>query len=158
MMSDLTTPLVETWRINSRILIYEMDAIATETLADRGATKGRSVGEMLAHIHNVRLMWLQSAAPDLLKGLSKIEKEAADDKALLRSSLQASAEAIASLIETAQQNGGKVKGFKPHVQAFVGYLIGHEFYHLGEIGVALQQSGHPLDRKTAFGIWEWGSR
>jgi uncharacterized damage-inducible protein DinB len=150
--------LIETWRINSRIVIYVLDAIAPEVLLDRGATKGRSAGEMLAHIHNVRLMWLQSAAPALLSSLSKIEKENASDHSLLRSSLEASAEAIASLIETAQQNGGKVKGFKPHAQAFVGYLIGHEFYHLGEVGVALQQSGHPLDKKTAFGMWEWGTR
>ena len=154
-MSD---PLVETWQINSRISIYVLDAIAPEALIDKGTAKGRNSGEMLAHIHNVRLMWLQSAAPDLLKGLSKIEKDSAGDKSLLRSSLEASASAITGLIATAQQNGGKVKGFKPHVQAFVGYLIGHEFYHLGEVGVVLQQSGHPLDKKIAFGIWEWGVR
>ena len=154
-MSD---PLVETWQINSRISIYVLDAIAPEALIDKGTAKGRNPSEMLAHIHNVRLMWLQSAAPDLLKGLSKIEKEDAGDKSLLRSSLEASANAIAGLIETAQKNGGKVQGFKPHVQAFVGYLIGHEFYHLAEVGITLQQSGHPLDKKTSFGIWEWGTR
>lgn len=29
------------------------------------ASKGRTVAEQLAHLHNVRLTWLQSAAPDL---------------------------------------------------------------------------------------------
>ena len=53
---------------------------------------------------------------------------------------------------------GKIKGFKPHPQAFTGYLIAHESFHQGEIGVALHQSGRPLDKKTAFGMWEWGTR
>ena len=39
-----------------------------------------------------------------------------------------------------------------------GYLIAHESYHHGEIGVALAQLGHPLDKKAAFGMWEWGVR
>jgi uncharacterized damage-inducible protein DinB len=112
---------------------------------------------MFAHIHNVRLMWLQSAAPTLLAGLNKIEKEQAVDKALLRTALAASADAIAQLIEQALPTG-KVKGFKPHATAFVGYLIAHEAYHQGEIGVALQQGGHPLDKKVAYGMWEWGVR
>jgi hypothetical protein len=53
---------------------------------------------------------------------------------------------------------GKIKGFKPHPHAFASYLIAHEHYRLGEIGVALTQSGYPLDKKTAFGMWEWGVR
>jgi hypothetical protein len=28
----------------------------------------------------------------------------------------------------------------------------------GDLGGALAQSGHPLDRKTACGMWEWGVR
>jgi uncharacterized damage-inducible protein DinB len=41
--------------------------------------------------------------------------------------------------------GGKIRGFKPHAAAFLGYLISHESHHRGEIGMVLAQSGHPLD-------------
>jgi uncharacterized damage-inducible protein DinB len=54
--------------------------------------------------------------------------------------------------------GGKVKGFKPHVVAFVGYLISHESHHRGQIGWTLKNTGHPLSQKTAYGLWEWGVR
>lgn len=148
--------LVDTWAIHNRIHLYVLDSIAPEALGGVSASKGRSVGEQFAHIHNVRLMWLQAAAPDLLEGLEKVEKTAVD-KDLLRRSLEQSGRAVESLLRRGFE-AGKIKGFKPHPAAFLGYLISHESYHRGEIGMILTQSGHPLDKKIAFGMWEWGVR
>lgn len=150
--------LAETWAINNRINIYLLDAIVPEALSGVSTSKGRNVGEQFAHMHNVRLMWLEPAAKDLMEGLVKIEKEAALDKDLLKRSLEASGTAIETLISRSEAAGGKVKGFKPHVTAFLGYLCAHEGYHRGEIGIILHQSGHKLDQKIAYGIWEWGVR
>ncbi|MDL1897679.1 hypothetical protein FBQ82_15565 [Anaerolineae bacterium CFX7] len=155
-MSD--NALVETWNIHNRIHLYVLDALKPDALAGAALSKGRSVGQQFAHIHNVRLAWLNASAPELMKGLKKIEKEAEKDKARLKKSLDESGEAIAALIEKSGAANGKVKGFKPHVTAFVGYLISHESYHRGEIGILLTQSGNPLDKKTAYGMWEWGVR
>jgi uncharacterized damage-inducible protein DinB len=62
------------------------------------------------------------------------------------------------LLVKAIANSGKVKNFKPHATAFLGYLISHESHHRGQIGWTLKHSGHPLDQKIAFGLWEWGVR
>lgn len=150
--------LIETWQINNRIDLYLLAAIPEENLPDTLTSKGRSAGEQFAHIHSVRLMWLKAALPDALKGLEKIEKENAHDKKLLQSSLAASGEAVEKIIENAAQNNGKVKGFKPHVTAFVGYLAAHDAHHRSQAIIALKQSGHKLDQKILYGIWEWGSR
>src|SRR5258705_13919618 len=66
--------LLETWEIHNRINLYLLDAVEPAALVSLSASKGRTVGEQFAHIHNVRLMWLKSAAPELLAGVGENEK------------------------------------------------------------------------------------
>ena len=150
--------LLETWEIHNRINLYLLEAVDAQSLGSHSASKGRSVGEQFAHVHNVRLMWLKSAAPELLKGLNKIENEQANDKKLLAQSLTDSGKAIGALLAQSVEAGGKVKGFKPHATAFLGYLISHESHHRGQIALTLKQAGKPVDKKISYGLWEWGVR
>jgi uncharacterized damage-inducible protein DinB len=150
--------LLETWAIHNRINLYLLDAIPDEALGAALAAKGRTVFDLFAHIHNVRLMWLKSAVPALLAGLQKIEAKGTGDRGQLRSALEASGNAVEQLLRQGLATGGKIKGFKPHAVAFLGYLIAHESHHRGQIGWALKFSGHPLDQKTAYALWEWGVR
>jgi uncharacterized damage-inducible protein DinB len=153
--------LVETWAIHNRINLYLLDAIPDEAMG-LALPKCRTVYDQFAHIHNVRLMWLKPAAPELLAGLEKLETKTGGTKDQVRAALEASGKAVESLLCKAfaamPEAGGKVKGFKPHAVAFLGYLISHESHHRGQIGWTLKQSGHPLDQRTAFGLWEWGVR
>ena len=159
MFADMANDqLLETWQIHDRINLYLLDAVDAASLVSHSASKGRSVGEQFAHIHNVRLMWLKSAAPELLKGLIKVENEQANDKKLLAKSLTDSGKAIGNLLAQSLEAGGKVRGFKPHAAAFLGYLISHESHHRGQIALSLKQAGKPLDKKIGYGLWEWGVR
>lgn len=150
--------LLETWEIHNRVNLYLLDSILPEHLSDLSASRGRTVGEQFAHIHNVRLMWLKQAAPELMGQLAKIEKEQATNKLLLENAINESALAMKMLLSKSIESGGKIKGFKPHVTAFLGYLISHESHHRGQIALSLKQSNHPVTKKISFGIWEWGVR
>lgn len=133
-----------------------MNAIEEEHLSSISLSKGRTVGEHFAHIHNVRLMWLKEAMPELLTTVEKIEKEKITKKILIEQ-LNKSSIAISNMLEKAIVDG-KLKGFKPHPTAFLGYIISHESHHRGQIVLCMKQSGHPVDKKTLFGLWEWGTK
>lgn len=148
--------LIDTWQINNRINLYLINAIEESSFGFTSASKGRTVGEQLAHIHNVRLMWLNAAMPELMSAVKKIEKENII-KALIIDQYNKSAEAISQVINRGLAEG-KIKNFRPHPVAFVGYLISHEGHHRGQVILSLKQAGHPLDKKILYGIWEWGSR
>ncbi len=148
--------VISTWQIHNRINMYLLDAIAEEHLGDTASSKGRTVGEQLAHMHNVRLMWLKASEPALLDGLDKLEKDNLT-KAGLTAAFNASSAAIEQLLIQGFE-AGKIKGMKPYPMTFLGYMISHESHHRGQVVLALKQSGHPVDKKVLFGMWEWGTR
>lgn len=156
---NLAEQFVDSWHIHNRIVYYLMDAIPPEALSSVASSGGRTVGQMLAHVHNVRLMWLEVSAPKLMEGLAKIPARKSDtfEKVQLRAALEASEAAMAALFQSGFESG-KIKEAKPHPAAFYSYFVAHEWYHIGEIGITLTQAGFPLEDKIAYGIWEWAKR
>jgi uncharacterized damage-inducible protein DinB len=47
-----------------------------------------------------------------------------------------------------------VKGFRPDVAGFLGYLIAHDAHPRGQITMLARQLGHHLPQKAMFGMWE----
>ncbi|MBE7531144.1 MAG: hypothetical protein HND44_23260 [Chloroflexi bacterium] len=148
-------PIATAWQTHGRLNLEFVAAIPAEALAARLNDKGRSVGAILAHLHHNRLAWLEPAAPDLMAGVAKVDKEGMVDTAVLLTALPTSADAIAALLTRSLAAGGKVKGFGGQAASFFGYLVAHESYHHGEIGLILGHTGFALDNKTAYGLWNW---
>lgn len=150
--------IAEAWEIHCRITLFLSSGIEDSALQDSASKRGRTVSDHFIHIHNVRLMWLKSAAPDLSEGLTKIEKSDLIGKDALTIALKESGAAMAALLRKSLSEGGRIKGFKPNVIAFLGYLISHESFHMGKVDMTLRLSDHPVDDKTHYGMWEWGVR
>jgi uncharacterized damage-inducible protein DinB len=149
--------LIDTWAISHRMNEFLLTGIKQEYLADLPAAKGRSVGAQFAHIHNVRLLWIKAAAPDLLSRSSRIDTDQPITKQVLLDAFEKSTEQITELLQRGLDTG-RIKGFKPHPEAFLGYMIAHESHHRGQIIMTLKQNGHLPDKKILYGLWEWGVR
>ena len=154
--------LREAWGVHCRIITFLLDNVTTEALSSLPAgMKGRSVGEMFAHIHNMRLMWLE-ITPKLMDGLAKIPVKSNADKeaitkTILAASLEASGEAMAKLLQDAAAKG-KVPSYKRSPLTFYSYMVAHEWYHHGEICMTLTQAGYRLPDEVLYGLWEWDKK
>jgi uncharacterized damage-inducible protein DinB len=154
----LDAQLVDSWNINNRINLYLLDAVPIEVLPSVPVgMKGRSVAEIFAHLHNVRLMWLENAAPERMVANLPIKSKADKDGLTadaLRFALTASGEQMAALFEQGAA-AGKIRNVSPHVVDFFSYLISHEGYHRGEICMTLTLAGHKLPDEVLYGLWDW---
>jgi uncharacterized damage-inducible protein DinB len=151
---SLCDHLLETWRINHRINLFLLESLTHDQLKVK-VDKSKSVAGHFAHQHNVRLMWIKAAGPELLSGLEKLEDGATLGE--IASAQTASALATEKLILEGLAVG-RIKNFKPHPTAFVGYLIAHEAFHRSQAELSLRQAGFPVSDKVGYGLWEWGSR
>ena len=150
-MSDFT--LADTWHLSNRVNLMLLDQLTDRQLAYAANPHARSIADQFAHLHNVRLMWLEVQAPAAAKRLRKIGKGAAT-KESLREALQASAGALGESIAAAE-GGGKLKGAKRGPVAFTGYILAHEGHHRGQIILHLKHAKMPVDRSVGYSIWEW---
>jgi uncharacterized damage-inducible protein DinB len=149
----LLSALATSERIN-QFLLERLPARAWR--AEPPGGEGRTIAAIVAHLHNVRLMWLKAAgtARKLPAQLDKAKVTAAQ----ARKGLAASHEAVAALVRDSLAGGGKVKNFPPDVTAFVAYLIAHDAHHRGQICMLSRQAGYRLPNEVTFGMWEWNAR
>lgn len=151
----LPEALLSAFDTNERINQYLIENLPTEAWrADPPANKGRDIASIVAHMHNVRLMWLKAAGGKVPEKLVK-EKVTAAQAA---KALEESRAALHDLLKSSLETDGRIKGFRPDVVGFVGYLIAHDAHHRGQITMLARQTGYPISQKAMFGMWEWGVR
>jgi uncharacterized damage-inducible protein DinB len=154
---SLPQALLTSFDTNDRINLYMIENLPAQAWrAEPPAGKGRTIAAIVAHLHNVRVMWLKAAAkgseiPEQLDRTRVTPVHAAR-------ALEQSREALSAVLQSALLSGGRVKGFRPDVAGFFGYLIAHDAHHRGQICMLARQIGHPLPQKAMFGMWEWSTR
>ncbi len=152
---DLPSALLYAFDTNEKVNQFMLDQTpAAAWRAEPPAGKGRTIAAIVAHIHNVRVMWLKAAA----KG-SKIPDQLDRSRVTVAGAKKGLAESHAALravIESSLKSDGRIKGFPPDVASFVGYLIAHDAHHRGQVMMLARQTGNPLPQSVQFGMWEWG--
>jgi uncharacterized damage-inducible protein DinB len=153
----LPEALLNAFNTNDRINHYLIDNLPRSAWMGKPLEgKGRSIPAIVAHMHNVRVMWLKASARSS-RIPAKLDRSKVSPMQALRG-LEQSRQALGVVISSALTGDGRVKGFRPDVAGFLGYLIAHDAHHRGQITMLARQMGYPLPQKAMFGMWEWGSR
>jgi uncharacterized damage-inducible protein DinB len=153
----LDKALVEAFAVNERMNQFLLENLDEEAWrAEPPGGKGRTIAAIVAHIHNVRHMWLSVSA----KG-SEIPRKLdrwTVSRAQARLALAKSGEAMRRLLEASLSSGGRVKDFPPGIVAFFAYAISHDAHHRGQICQLARQAGFPLSNEATHGMWDWTKR
>ena len=141
---------------NNRVNLYLVQNLSDAAWrAEPPGKKGRNIASMVAHIHNVRLMWLKAAGVTTLP--AKLDPESVT-KPQAMEALEESWKAIEDALRPSLNADGRFKGFKPDVVSFFAYLVAHDAHHRGQITMLARQLEHPVSQSVRFGMWEWGTR
>ena len=111
---DPVTAFMSAYAANQRInqyLLESLDEAIWQVVPPEG--KGRSIASIVAHMHNVRWMWLKAIQGDANLPAKLDPESVAPDQA--RTALDESYRAIAAVLEASLRGDGQVKGFKPDV-------------------------------------------
>ena len=148
--------LLEAWRTNNRISRFLIERISDEgmgsTLSKHG---GRTVAGQFAHMHNNRVWQLQKRAKDLAEGLEVFATKTSPAREELIAAFEASGAAVEAFLSDVFEEKPKRRGFKRGLATTLAYFVAHESHHRGSILLTLKQSGHRLDQKISYAIWDW---
>jgi uncharacterized damage-inducible protein DinB len=153
----LAEALLAAFDTNDRINQYLLDSLPAEAWrAEPPGKKGRDVAGVVAHMHNVRVMWLKATkseveVPEQLDRFTVTPAQA-------KKGLESSRASLHEVLRLSLASDGRIKGFRPDVAGFFGYLIAHDAHHRGQITMLARQVGHAIPQKATFGMWEWGVR
>jgi uncharacterized damage-inducible protein DinB len=156
-MFDAVDAVLAAYATNNRINEYLIRNLPADVWrVNPSGGKGRDIASIVAHMHNVRLMWLKAATggttlPAKLEGSDFGPDQAID-------ALASSHQAMHELLTSSLKSDGRIKGFKPDAASFLGYLIAHDAHHRGQVSLLARQLGHPLPQSAMYGMWEWGTR
>ena len=169
-MPPLTDPgatLLAAWRTNSRVTAYlveHLPAVLWDTPVP-GAPR-RTVRRILAHLHNVRCMWLKTLGREHGLAIPASVDPRTVARHELLSALERSSRGIEALLELGIAAGGHLPPSKayvwrnlpldvPHVLT---YFAAHEGHHRGQIVILARQLGHRLPTEISAGLWQWTTR
>ncbi len=154
---NLPEALLQAFATNERINQFLLENLDdNHWSAEPPSGEGRTVGAIVAHLHNVRHMWLMVSGKG--KGIPpKLDRSSCTRKQAMVA-LKKSHRALEQVLKDSLSSGGQIKDFRPDVASFVGYLIAHDAHHRGQICQLVRQMGHRLPMEVSFGMWDWGKR
>lgn len=140
----LLDALLDSWDRSNRILVNLLRILPAGALDIRPRPDSPSVGELFAHAHYCRLVFVAEDAPEFARPVPEQEWVAADSGHHLAEQLNDSAKAVREAVRGRLASGQAMDLHYDHPILMLQHLIWHEGYHHGQIKLTLKLAGRPL--------------
>jgi uncharacterized damage-inducible protein DinB len=152
---DLRQVMVESYAVNERmyqLVLQHLDPAAWRAKLPGG--KGRTIADIVVHVHNVRRKWLRLSDPKgkVPAAIHRTGCTQSEARTALAESGARCGEMIAE-VATFHRDGWARPW--PAGAAMVAYMITHDAHHRGQICMLAHQLGFPLPAPASYGIWAW---
>jgi uncharacterized damage-inducible protein DinB len=152
---SLLEALLDSWDRNNMILINLVRAIPEDGLKLRAMESSPSIGEMFAHIHYVRLIFVAEDIPELAGDLPEEEWVAEYGPDRLAGMLKESAAGVREAVKSRVEAGRQMDLHYDHPILLLQHMIWHEGYHHGQMKLALKLAGRAISDEEAGPIsWD----
>jgi uncharacterized damage-inducible protein DinB len=145
---QLLEAILDSWDRNNAILVNLLRAVPDGGMFARAADGSPTVAALFAHIHYVRLVFVEEDAPECAIPAPEGEWKAESDRDRLAAMLNQSAAAVRDAVKGRVQAGRGMELHYDHPILMLQHMIWHEGYHHGQIKLALKAAGQPLDDRT----------
>ena len=149
--------LLDSWDRNNKIVLNLLDAIPEGGLDARAMKDSPSVAELFSHIHYVRLVFVFEDAPEFAKEVPQEEWAVERDPRRLSQKLNDSAKAVRDAVKSRVESGREMNLHYDHPILLLQHMLWHEGYHHGQIKLALNIAGCPINDEQAgpltWDIW-----
>lgn len=150
----LLAALLDSWDRNNAILVNLLRALPEGSLQTRATENGRTIGQLFAHMHFVRLVFVEEDAPEFARPLPAGEWADESDPERIAQMLSGSAVAVREAVAGRLAAGQPMDQHYDHPILMLQHLIWHEGYHHGQIKLTLKLAGRPIeDRLIGRGTW-----
>ena len=157
LLDALLEALLDSWDRNNRILVGLLRLVPSDALDIRPVGDSPSIGELFAHVHFVRLVFVLEDAPEFARPLPDGEWTVERDVDRLVEMLHDSAQAVGEAVRGRLASGRPMNQHYDHPLLMLQHLIWHEGYHHGQIKLALKLAGRPLPDAAAgpvtWSVW-----
>jgi len=141
-------------RIN-QYLVEQLDPAVWRARPD-GTEKVRTIAELVAHLHNCGLRYLERTDPDAAVP-AELDRARVTPAHAARA-LGAKRKIVLRVVGAAIAEGRRIVGFPHDAPSYLLYYMAHDSHHRGQIVMLARQLGHPVSRQTMSGMWQWSAR
>ena len=154
-MTTVLDALLDSWDRNNAITTNLLRLVPDDAMDLTPADGSPSIGQLFAHLHYVRLVFVLEDAPEVARPMLIDEWRRERDRDRLAAMLDDSAKAVREAVEGRVKSGRAMDTHYDHPILMLQHLIWHDGYHHGQIKLALKKAGRPIsDDEAGPGTWD----